>query len=230
MKQQLYREIDPVLPAAAVVASSTSALCMSDLQQGLVNRGRYVVGHPFNPVHLIPAVEVVGGRETDSATVEWASTFYRKLGKQVIRLHKEMPGHLIDRLQGAIFREALHVVMEGIADVEAVDRGIAYGPGLRWSLMGIFLTWHLAAGPGGMRDYLTRYSDTFERMWKDLGSPHITPDVVERIVAGVAAETRGRTVQELIEERDALLVPLLTTLSAKGTKLSGESSASWWTR
>jgi carnitine 3-dehydrogenase len=213
VKQALFARLESELDPATVVASSTSGLMPSELQAGRKGAERYVVGHPFNPPHLIPLVEVVGGRQTDPAVVDWTAAFYRALGKRPIRLRREMPGHVANRMQVALYREAIHLVLEGVAGIEDVDDAIAYGPGLRWALMGPHRAHHLAGGPAGLRHLLEHIGPGIERWWNDLGRPDLTPAVIDRLVAAFgAAETRP--IAELEAERDALLLALLETLQA----------------
>ena len=153
-KQALFARMEQGLGRDAIVASSTSGLLPSDLQAGRILPGRYLVGHPFNPPHLIPLVELVGGSSTDPAVLDRAAAFYAAVGKRTIRLRKELPGHVANRMQAALYREAIHLVLEGVASMEDVDAAVAYGPGLRWALMGPHLSHHLAGGAGGMRHLL----------------------------------------------------------------------------
>ena len=145
-KRALYAAMEPGLGADAVVASSTSGLMPSELQAGRAGEGRYIVAHPFNPPHLIPLVELVGGRATEPVVLDRAEAFYQGVGKVTIRVRREVPGHVVNRMQAALYREAINLVLTGVADLEDVDRGIAYGPGLRWALMGPHATHHLAGG------------------------------------------------------------------------------------
>jgi 3-hydroxyacyl-CoA dehydrogenase len=210
-KRALYARIDGALEPDAVLASSTSGLMPSDLQAGRVGPERYLVGHPFNPPHLIPLVEVVGGRATDPAVVDWTVAFYAGLGKRPIRLKREVPAHVANRMQAALYREAIHMVLEGVASVEDVDAAIAYGPGLRWALMGPHMAHHLAGGRAGMRHLLEHIGPGMQSWWADLGRPELSPAVIERLVAAFEA-TRPRPIAELEAERDALLLALLETL------------------
>lgn len=210
IKRALFQELDGCLPAEVVVGSSTSSLLISELQAGLTRPARFVVAHPFNPPHLIPVVEIVGGRLTSPEVVEQACTFFSSLGKTVLRLKKEIRGHLVNRLQAALFQEAVWLVREGVADVADVDRGIALGPGLRWATAGPFLTFHLGADAGGIRSYLHHLGSAHERMWDDLHRvARIDAEVVERIARGVDAEIQGTSVEELAARRDKALVDLL---------------------
>jgi carnitine 3-dehydrogenase len=212
VKRELFAAAEPGLAPEAVVASSSSGLLVSDIQEGRAGPERYVLGHPFNPPHLIPLVEVVGGRRTDPAVVDWTVAFYNAHGKRAIRINKEVLAHVANRLQAAMWREAVHLVNEGVASVEDVDVAIAYGPGLRWAIMGPHLTFHLAGGEGGMRHYLEHLGPSKQVWWADLGQPELTPEVNAKLIAGVDAEARGRSPRELAAERDALLVALMRTL------------------
>ena len=211
VKRTLFARIDAALAPETVVASSTSGFMPSELQAGRRGPQRYVVGHPFNPPHLIPLVEVVGGRATDPAVVDWTAGFYAALGKRPIRIRREMPGHVANRMQVALYREAIHLVLEDVASIEDVDAAIAYGPGLRWALMGPHMAHHLAGGRGGLRHLLEHIGPGIERWWNDLGRPDLTPGAVDRLVAEFGRAER-RPIRQLEAERDALLVALLETL------------------
>ncbi|MFO1350213.1 MAG: 3-hydroxyacyl-CoA dehydrogenase NAD-binding domain-containing protein [Gammaproteobacteria bacterium] len=223
IKLELLRQIDDAMPADAVFSSSTSGLLISDMQAGRKNAERYVTGHPFNPPHLIPLVEVVGGKLTHPAVVDWAMAFYTAIGKKAIRLHKEVPGHLVNRLQAALWREAVHAVASGIASVADVDTGIAYGPGLRWALMGPHMIFALAGGEGGMAGYLKHFGPPIQDWWADLGRPELTSAVCNQLIQGVADEAGGRSVEQIARERDALLIALLGTLAKARADLGGNS-------
>lgn len=211
-KRRLYAAIEPSLAPATVVASSTSGLMPSELQAGRDVPGRFVVGHPFNPPHLVPLVEVVGGPGGDPAVVEWTVDFYSRLGKKAIRIDREMPGHVANRMQAALYREAIHLVLEGVATPAAVDAAIAYGPGLRWAIMGPHRSHDLAGGEGGMRHLLEHIGPGIEAWWRTLGQPSITPEIIDRLVEAYQAD-RPRPIAELATERDDLLLALLETLS-----------------
>ena len=204
------------------MASSTSGLMPSELQAERAHPERYVVGHPFNPPHLIPLVEVVGGRATDPAVVDWTAAFYAALGKRPIKIMREVPGHVANRMQVALYREAIHLVLEGVASIEDVDAAIAYGPGLRWALMGPHMAHHLAGGRGGLRHLLEHIGPGIERWWNDLGRPDLTPATIDRLVAAFGqAETRP--IGQLEAERDTLLVALLETLQTTRRRLAGSA-------
>lgn len=222
LKQALLARIDAALAPDRIVASSTSGFGATALQRDMLQPGRLVIGHPFNPPHLIPLVEVVGGQRTDEAAIEWALAFYRAVGKKPIRIRKEVPGHLANRLQAALWREAVHLVAEGVASVEDVDAAVAYGPGLRWALMGPHLTFHLGGGEGGMRHFVDHLGPPVESWWADLGRPHLTPQIKDKLVAGMAEAVRGQSVATLSAERDRKLVELLDMLGlARGDVAAG---------
>ncbi len=214
IKAALLDRLDGAMGEDTVLASSTSGLAISDLQAGRSFAARMVTGHPFNPPHLVPLVEVVGGRETDPAVVDWALAFYRRHGKRPIHLRKEVPGHLVNRMQAALWREAIDAVASGLASVEDVDTAITQGPGLRWAAMGPHMTFHIGGGDGGMNDYLQRFGPSFENWWADLGQPTFTPEVRRALVDGVAAEAAGRSVADLRAERDAALLAVIAALAA----------------
>jgi 3-hydroxyacyl-CoA dehydrogenase len=218
LKQQLLAEIDAALPADRVIASSTSGFTVAEMQTRMRHPERLVVGHPFNPPHLIPLVEVVGGGKTDAAALDWAMAFYAAIGKHPIRLNKAVPGHLANRLQQALWREAIHMVAEGVASVADVDAAVAYGPGLRWAVMGPTLTFHLGGGTGGMAHFFDHFGGYIESQWRDLGSPTLTPALTQRLVDGVAEAAAGRSVAALAAERDACLLDILAALAKHRAK------------
>jgi carnitine 3-dehydrogenase len=219
VKRALFGRIDAALAPDAVVASSTSCYRPSELQAGRRGPERYVVGHPFNPPHLIPLVEVVGGRATDPAVVDWTADFYAALGKRPIRIRREVPGHVANRMQVALYREAIHLVLEDVASIEDVDAAIAYGPGLRWAFMGPHMAHHLAGGRGGLRHLLEHIGPGIERWWNDLGRPDLTPAAIDRLVEAFG-QAEARPIRQLEAERDALLVALLETLQDTRRRLA----------
>ena len=212
-KRALYAAMEPGLGADAVVASSTSGIMPSELQAGRAGEGRYIVAHPFNPPHLIPLVELVAGRATEPAVIDRAEAFYQGVGKVTIRVKREVPGHVVNRMQAALYREAINLVLAGVADLPDVDRGIAYGPGLRWAIMGPHAAHHLAGGRGGLRHLLEHIGPGLQRWMDDLDRLDITPEVIERLVAAHAA-SHPPSIEHLEAERDALLLALLETLQA----------------
>ena len=209
IKQALLARIDAALPADVVIASSTSGLLASRLSESCAHPERVVIGHPFNPPHLIPLVEVVGGAKGSPAAVAAAMSFYRAIGKHPIDIRKEVPGHLANRLQAALWREAVHLVAEGVATVADVDAAISEGPGLRWALMGPHATFHLAGGEGGIEHFLHHLLPAVTSWWDDLGTPNVSREVQSMLVQGVAEATDGATTIDLAQKRDAALVRLL---------------------
>jgi 3-hydroxybutyryl-CoA dehydrogenase len=209
IKHALYGEIEPALKADAVVASSASGLTLSEMQAGWRDPSRLILGHPFNPPHLIPLVEVMGNERTAAGAVERAERFYRAVGKVTIRVKREVPGHVANRLQAALWREAIHLVKTGIASVEDVDTAVWAGPGLRWAAMGPTMLFHLGAGSGGLASFCERYTDSFNRWWDDLGSLHLDEAVAAQLSAGVAEEAGSETPAELSAKRDALITAML---------------------
>ena len=179
MKRALLARLDAVLDPAIVIASSSSGLLMSRVQTDCRHPERCVIGHPFNPPHLVPLVEVVGGEKTGSRAIEQALAFYTVIGKQPIHIRREVPGHVANRLQAALWREALHLVAEGVASVADVDTAISAGPGLRWALMGPHLTFHLAGGVGGIDHFLDQFAAPMSSWWETLGNPTLTPELRE---------------------------------------------------
>lgn len=212
IKAKLMAEIDRDIPADVVISSSSTAIPVSEYQHLAAHPGRIVLGHPFNPPHLMPVVEVGGGKQTETWAVDRAMEFYDAIGKTPIRLRAEIPGHLVNRLQAALYREAVHLVAEGYASVEDIDKAITGGPGLRWAFMGPHMTYHLGGGDGGIRRYLENLGPSQERRWAALGEPQLTDEVKQKIIDGVDAEAHGRSIGELTAARDATLLKLLKAL------------------
>ena len=209
-KKKLYGQLDELLPPDVIIASSSSGLTMSEIQSGCPSHPeRCVIAHPFNPPHLIPLVEIVGGAKTSEETIRRASEFYTALGKQTVRLHKEVPGHVANRLQAALAREVYHLVNEGVVSVADVDTALCWGPGLRWGIMGQVLLNHLGGGQGGMEHFLEQFTGPMTAWWKVLGSPQLTPELQEKLIEGVHAEVGSRSIDDLAAERDEVLLGLL---------------------
>ena len=217
VKQKLLVRIDAALPPERIIASSSSGLLISRLAASCRHPERIVIGHPFNPPHLIPLVEVVGGAQTAPAAIERALEFYASIGKRPIHIRREVAGHVANRLQAALWREAVHLLAEGVASVADIDTAISEGPGLRWALMGPNLTFHLAGGEGGMAHFLDQLGPPLEGWWDDLGSPRLTPEVRQALAAGTAAEAGERDIAELAAERDRFLVDLLELKKSTGS-------------
>ena len=208
VKRQIVAEIEAALGSEAIIASSTSSLMASDIQEGARHPGRILVAHPMNPPHLVPLVELVAGRATDPACIATARAFYDSIGRVTVVVQKERVGHLANRLTSALYREAVSLVAEGVATVADVDRAIAHGPGLRWAFMGPHLTYHLGGGAGGYRHYLDHLGPTQVARWADQTTPDLSPDLIETLVAGIEAATEGASTEDLARRRDAALVAL----------------------
>lgn len=211
LKQDLFRKMDAALPSSVVIASSSSGLLMSRVQSVCAHPERVVLGHPFNPPHLIPLVEVIGGDQSSPAAIDTAMQFYRAIGKRPIHVKKEVKGHIANRLQAALWREAIHLVDTGVASVTDIDDAIAYGPGLRWAALGPFLNLHLSGGAGGIAHLLEHLGPPIESWWADLGEPVLTDDLKARITAGVEAELAGRDNAGLEAQRDAIILGILAS-------------------
>ncbi len=211
IKIETYARMDELLPSGVILASSSSGLTMSPIQDGCRHPERCVIGHPFNPPHLIPLVEVVGGQKTSPEAIERSIDFYTALGKHAIHVRKEVPGHVANRLQAALWREVVHLVDEGVVSVADVDAAVCWGPGLRWGAMGPIMLAHLGAGPGGIRKMLEHLGGPIESWWKALGNPTIhRPEMKEKLIEGALEEAAGRSVEELEAERDRVLLGLLS--------------------
>jgi len=206
IKHALYAQIEPYLKAEVVIGSSTSGLKLSQMQAGFKNPGRFILAHPFNPPHLIPLVELMDNDQTEPGVLKAASDFYESIGKVSVRLNKEIPGHIANRLQAAIWRETIHLAMEGVASVEDIDKAVAYGPGLRWAAMGPNTLLHLGGGDGGIRSFCEHLGGPFQSWWDDLGTPQITPEVVDALETGVNAALKNTSMTKLAQKRDALLL------------------------
>lgn len=208
LKHALYAEIEEALPPEAVVATSASGLTLSELQNGWRDPGRFVLGHPFNPPHLIPLVEVMGNHRTAPGIVDRARTLYESVGKVTIEVRREVPGHVANRLQAALWREAIHLVNEGVASVEDVDKAVSSGPGQRWAAMGPTHLFHLGAD-GGLAEFFEHYADSFNRWWDDLGAPHLDDATVGRLVAGLADAGDASSYDALAARRDDLVTAVV---------------------
>ena len=213
LKQSLFKQIDEYTSKNIIVSSSTSGLIMSDMQGRLENANRFVVGHPFNPPHLIPLVEVLGGKNTDVLAVDWAINFYNKIGKHAIKLKKEVPGHLANRLQAALWREAVLAVQNDLASVEDINAAVAMGPGLRWALMGPHMIMNLTGGAGGYRKMLDHFGPGISGWWETMNeNPQLSTVLKKELINGIEEEAKGRSIAQLEEERDEQLVELLIML------------------
>ena len=214
-KQELYGKLDKLLPANVIIASSSSGLTMSEIQKACKDHPeRCLIGHPFNPPHLIPLVELVGGAATSKETIDRAAAFYDGLGKRTVRLNKEVPGHVANRLAAALLREVMYLVDEDVISVGDVDAAVSYGPGLRWGVMGPMLLYHLGGGAGGIDHWFDQFTGPITAWWKVLGDPQITPQMRAKVTAGVKEEVAGRSIDSLEAQRDRELLGLLKVRSA----------------
>ena len=217
-KIKLFEDMDAATPPDSVIASSSSGLTMSTMQSACKHPERCVIGHPFNPPHVVPLVEVVAGEKTSRETVERALSFYASIGKKPIHVRKEVVGHVANRLQAALYREVVYLIEQGVLDVADSDAAVCWGPGLRWGVMGPNLLFHLGGGPGGIQHFMEHLSGPVAAWWKDLGTrTDFSPQVKQTIVDGVLKEAGKRSIEELERERDAMLLELLATRS-KGEK------------
>ena len=212
LKRTLLADIDAATPEGVVISSSTSGYGMSEMQVRCATPDRTVVGHPFNPPYLIPLVEVVGGEATSADVVAWTSAFFTHAGKSVITMDREVPGFIANRLQEALWREALHMVANGEATVEQIDLSITDGPGLRWPIMGPLLTFHLAGGQGGMAHMLDHFGPSLLSPWTRLDAPELTPELRDAVVDGCEREADGRSIDDLVAERDRGVIAVLRAL------------------
>ena len=218
-KIKLFAEIDDATPSDSIIASSSSGITMSVIQSGCKHPERCVIGHPFNPPHMIPLVEVVGGNKTSPEAIQQAIAFYTSIGKKPIHLHKELPGHAANRLQAALYREVVYLIEQGVLSVEDADAAVSWGPGLRWGVMGPSLLWHLGGGEGGIRHFMEHLMEPLAAMMKTLGNPEVTTELKQMIIRGVMQEAGNRSVEQLAKEENETLLGLLS-LRAKGATAS----------
>jgi len=209
LKRALLARLDAVLDPEIVIASSSSGLLMRRVQIDCLHPERCVFGHPFNPPHLVPLVEVVGSEKAGPAAVERALAFYTAIGKQPIHIRREVPGHVANRLQAALSREIYYLVAEGVVSAADVDTALSWGPGLRWGVMGGMMLNHLGGGPGGIEHFFQQFTGPMTAWWKTLGSPVLTPEVQKKLIDSVHAEVGSRTIEKLEAERDEVLLGLI---------------------
>lgn len=213
LKRLLHKQIDAAAPRHVVIASSSSGLLPTQIQSDCGYPERIVIGHPFNPVYLLPLVEVLGGDRTSKESIDIATNFYRRLDMYPLRVRTEVPGYISDRLQEALWREALHMIAEGIATTEEIDDAIIYGPGLRWAFMGTCLTFHLAGGDAGMRHMLEQFGPALKLPWTKLEAPDLTEQLIDGMVSGTQAQASGRSVKDLERLRDDCLIAIMQALA-----------------
>jgi carnitine 3-dehydrogenase len=212
LKQRMLAEVSRHAAADVIIASSTSGLTPSDLQRDMVAPERFLVAHPFNPVYLLPLVELVGGHKTVQGTIDAAAKFFTYIGMHPLQVRREVPGHLTDRLQEALWREILHLVNDGVATTGELDESIIYGPGLRWAAMGTNMIYHLAGGESGMRHMLAQFGPCLKWPWTKLEAPELTETLIDRMVEGTQAQAAGRSIRELERLRDDYLVAIQQVL------------------
>ncbi len=216
-KQDLYRHMDEILPPDVIIASSSSGLTMTDIQAKCERHPeRCVIGHPFNPPHIIPLVEVVGGTRTSEETIARAMQFYAALGKKPVRLFKALPGHVANRLQAALYKEMLYLIEQGVLSVEDADVAVSYGPGLRWGVMGQSLQWHLGGGAGGIDHFMDHLMTPLQGIMKNLGEPNVSDALKKDVIAGVRAQLKGRSVDELAEAENRVIIGTLALRQKAG--------------
>jgi carnitine 3-dehydrogenase len=216
-KIKLFAQMDEATPPNSVIASSSSGITMDVIQSGCKRPERCVIGHPFNPPHVVPLVEVVGGAKTSEATIERAMAFYADIGKKPVRLYKALPGHVANRFQAALYKEVLYLVQQGVLSVADADVAVCYGPGIRWGVMGPSLQWHVGGGQGGIQHFMEHLMDPLAAMMKTLGTPEITPQLKQTVVDAVLKEAGGRSVEQLAREENSVLSGLLKLRSAANT-------------
>src|SRR6266571_2537351 len=208
-KIKLFADMEATLPVDSIIASSSSGITPSVMQSKCKHPERVLVGHPFNPPHIIPLVEVVGGAKTAPEAIQQAMAFYASIGKKPIQLRKELPGHVANRLQAALYREMLYLIEQGVLSVDDTDVAVSYGPGLRWGVMGQSLQWHLGGGEGGIKHFMDHLMEPLAGMMKVLGTPNITPHLKQTIIDGVLHEAAGRSVAQLATKENEVIIGLL---------------------
>src|SRR5215813_11311333 len=215
-KIKLFADMDDATPPDSIIASSSSGITPSVMQSKVKHPERVLVGHPFNPPHIIPLVEVVGGQKTSPEAIQRAMAFYASIGKKPILLHKELPGHVANRLQAALYREITYLIQQGVLSVADADDAVSYGPGLRWGVMGPSLQWHLGGGAGGIKHFMEHLMDPLAAMIKVLGAPEITDELKQTIIDGVMQEAANRSVDQLAQEENEVLLGLLKLRAQHG--------------
>ena len=224
-KIKLFADMDAVAPLDSIIASSSSGITPSVMQTNCKHPERVLVGHPFNPPHIIPLVEVVGGAKTSPEAIQRAMEFYSSIGKKPILLHKELPGHVANRLQSALYREVMYLIQQGVLSVADADDAVSYGPGLRWGVMGPSLQWHLGGGAGGIKHFTDHLMDPMATLFKALGTPEVTPELKKTIADGVLQEAGNRSVEQLAQKENELLVGLIRLRANQKKEVAAETHA-----
>lgn len=216
LKRKILSDISAIVGENVIIASSSSGLMASTFQDAAKNPGRVLIGHPFNPPHLVPLVEIVGGAHTDEQVIVAAMDFYRSIGKRPIRLRKEMKGHIANRIQAAVVREVLHLLNEDVASIADIDAAMSEGPGLRWALLGQFMNSHLGGGEGGFAGFAKHLGPALEDWWSDLGTEtKISPESVQKAIAGLKEEMRSHTPDAIARARDDALIRIIAAKAAE---------------
>jgi len=216
LKAKVFAQMDEATPADSILASSASGITMDIIQSSCKHPERCVIGHPFNPPHVVPLVEVVGGAKTSEAVIERTMTFYASIGKKPIRLRKAVPGHVGNRLQAALYREVLYLIQQGVVSVEDADIAVSYGLGLRWGVMGPSLQWHLGGGAGGIHHFVEHFMDGFVGLMRKLEMPDVTPALMQTIIDGVLKEANGQSIEQLAEAENKVVLELLALRAKAG--------------
>ena len=216
LKAKVFAQMDEVTPPDSILASSASGITMDIIQSSCKHPERCVIGHPFNPPHVVPLVEVVGGAKTSEAVIERTMTFYASIGKKPIRLRKAVPGHVGNRLQAALYREVLYLIQQGVVSVEDADIAVSYGLGLRWGVMGPSLQWHLGGGSGGIHHFVEHFMDGFVGLMRKLEMPDVTPALMQTIIDGVLKEANGQSIEQLAEAENKVVLELLAVRAKAG--------------
>src|SRR6185312_13550351 len=220
LKARVFAQMDEVARPDTILASSASGLTMDAIQSACKQHPeRCVLGHPFNPPHVMPLVEVVGGAKTSETVIERAMGFYASIGKKPIRLRKAISGHVGNRLQAALYREILYLIQQGVLSVEDADLAVSYGPGLRWGVMGPSLQWHLAGGTGGIEQFVKQFMEGFTGLMKKLEMPEVRPELMQTVIDGVLKEANGQSVEQLAQAENELLVQFLALRAKAGRTL-----------
>jgi carnitine 3-dehydrogenase len=201
-KIKLFADMDAATPPDSIIASSSSSITMSVMQSGCKHPERTLLGHPFNPPHIIPLVEVVGGTKTSPEAIQQAMSFYASIGKKPILLHKEFPGHVANRLQAALYREVCYLIDQGVLSVEDADDAVSWGPGLRWGVMGPSMLWNIGGGSGGIKHFMEHLGGPLFALMKTLGNPELTPVLKQAIIEGVTRESGNLSVEQLAEHEN----------------------------
>ena len=209
LKIKLFKDIDAIAKPDVIISSSSSGFLPTDLQSECKHPERVIIGHPFNPVYLLPLVETVPGNQTSKDTMDRAGVYFESIGMQVLRLKKEIDGYICDRLQEALWREALHILDKDIGTTGDIDDSIVYSAGMRWAFMGSFMTYHVGGGPGGMRDFMKQFDPTLALPWTDLGFPKWNDALETRLIEGTDAQAAGRSVAQIEAKRNAILVDMM---------------------